>query len=352
MESIYKMNLPPIPKFDQAAAQKAAQRQDQLTKPQGSLGRLESLSVQLAGMTGRERPRFARKAVIVMAADHGVVLEGVSAYPVEVTAQMVANIACNGAAVSVLARQNQARVVVVDIGVAKDVSNLSGVLHCKITAGSANMLKGPALTPAQAEQAIAVGMQVLDEQADQGVDLVALGEMGIGNTTPASAITAVLTGLPVKDVTGRGTGLDDSGLQNKIKVIEAAICLNKPDPADALDVLAKVGGLDIAGLVGVIIAAAARRIPVVVDGFISGAAALVAVSLLPEVSPYLIASHLSVEAGHAAICNKLELDPLLDLHMRLGEGSGAVLAFPIIEGAARILDEMATFEEAGVSRND
>jgi NaMN:DMB phosphoribosyltransferase len=193
---------------------------------------------------------------------------------------------------------------------------------------------------------------VLDEQAAQGLDLVALGEMGIGNTTPASAITAVLTGLPVKEVTGRGTGLDDAGLQKKIEVIEAAIRLNRPDPADALDVLAKVGGLDIAGLTGVIIAAAARRIPVVVDGFISGAAALVAAGLLPEVKPYLIASHLSVEAGHTAICRKLELDPLLDLHMRLGEGSGAVLVFPIIEGAARILDEMATFEEAGVSTND
>jgi len=346
------MNLPSIPAFDQTAADKAAARQNQLTKPQGSLGRLESFSVQLAGMTGRERPRFARKAVIVMAADHGVALEGVSAYPVEVTAQMVENIARNGAAVSVLARQNQARVVIVDIGVARDISSLAGVLHRKVAAGSANMLKGPALTPAQAEQAIAAGMQVLDEQAAQGLDLVALGEMGIGNTTPASAITAVLTGLPVKEVTGRGTGLDDAGLQKKIEVIEAAIRLNRPDPADALDVLAKVGGLDIAGLTGVIIAAAARRIPVVVDGFISGAAALVAAGLLPEVKPYLIASHLSVEAGHTAICRKLELDPLLDLHMRLGEGSGAVLVFPIIEGAARILDEMATFEEAGVSTND
>jgi len=346
------MKLPSIPKFDQAAAQKAAQRQDHLTKPQGSLGRLESLSVQLAGMTGRERPRFARKAVIVMAADHGVALEGVSAYPVEVTAQMVENIAHNGAAVSVLARQNQARVAVVDIGVAKDVSSLAGVLHRKVAAGSANMLKGPALTHAQAEQAIMVGMQVLDEQAARGLDLVALGEMGIGNPTPASAITAVLTGLPVKEVTGRGTGLDDAGLQNKIQVIEAAIRLNQPDPSNALDVLAKVGGLDIAGLTGVIIASAARRIPVVVDGFISGAAALLAAGLRPEVKPYLIASHLSVEAGHTAICKKLALEPLLDLRMRLGEGSGAVLAFPIIEGAARILDEMATFEEAGVSRND
>ncbi len=346
------MRLPTIPAIDRVAAAKAAARQSQLTKPQGSLGRLESLSAQLAGMTGRERPRFPRKTVIVMAADHGVALEGVSAYPVEVTAQMVENIAHEGAAVSVLARQAGARVVVVDIGVAGDISHLTGILHHKVAAGSADMLKGPALTLAQAEQAITVGMQVLDEEVARGLDLVALGEMGIGNTTPASAITAVMCGQPVRDVTGRGTGLDDTGLAKKIKVIEAAIRLNNPNPQDALDVLAKVGGLDIAGLAGVIIAAAAKRIPVVVDGFISGAAALIAAGLLPDVKPYLIASHLSVEIGHAAICKKLELEPLMDLRMRLGEGSGAALAFPIVEGAARILDEMATFDEAGVSKND
>ncbi len=346
------MRLPTIPAIDRVAAAKAAARQSQLTKPQGSLGRLEALSIQLAGMTGKERPRFPGKAVIVMASDHGVALEGVSAYPVEVTAQMVENIAHEGAAVSVLARQAGARVVVVDIGVAGDISHLTGILHHKVAAGSANMLKGPALTLAQAEQAITVGMQVLDEEVARGLDLVALGEMGIGNTTPASAITAVMCGQPVRDVTGRGTGLDDTGLAKKIKVIEAAIRLNNPNPQDALDVLAKVGGLDIAGLAGVIIAAAAKRIPVVVDGFISGAAALIAAGLLPDVKPYLIASHLSVEIGHAAICKKLELEPLLDLRMRLGEGSGAALSFSIIEGAARILDEMATFDEAGVSKND
>jgi len=346
------MRLPTIPAIDRVAAAKAAARQSQLTKPQGSLGRLEALSIQLAGMTGKERPRFPGKAVIVMASDHGVALEGVSAYPVEVTAQMVENIAHEGAAVSVLARQAGARVVVVDIGVAGDISHLTGILHHKVAAGSANMLKGPALTLAQAEQAITVGMQVLDEEVARGLDLVALGEMGIGNTTPASASTAVMCGQPVRDVTGRGTGLDDTGLAKKIKVIEAAIRLNNPNPQDALDVLAKVGGLDIAGLAGVIIAAAAKRIPVVVDGFISGAAALIAAGLLPDVKPYLIASHLSVEIGHAAICKKLELEPLMDLRMRLGEGSGAALAFPIVEGAARILDEMATFAEAGVSKND
>ncbi len=345
------MKLPEIPTFDQNAAAKAAARQAQLTKPPGSLGRLENLSMQLAGMTGRERPRFPRKAVIVMAADHGVALAGVSAYPAEVTAQMAANIAIGGAAVSVLARLNGARVVTVDIGVAGDLSHLPGVLNRKVAAGSRNMLAGAAMSRAQAEQAILAGMQVLEQEVEIGLDLVALGEMGIGNTTPASAITAVLCDLPVEQVTGRGTGLDDTGLANKIKVIETAIALNQPDPRDALDVLAKVGGLDIAGLVGVIIAAAARRIPVVVDGFISGAAALVAAGLLPAVRPYLIASHLSVESGHAAICKKLDLEPLLDLRMRLGEGSGAVLAFSIIEGAARILDEMTTFDEAGVSKH-
>jgi nicotinate-nucleotide--dimethylbenzimidazole phosphoribosyltransferase len=252
----------------------------------------------------------------------------------------------------VLAKQAGANVVVVDIGVAANISHLPDVLHRKVAPGSSNMLEGPALTHAQAEQAISVGMQVLNEAYEHGLDLVALGEMGIGNTTPASAITAVMTGLPVKDVTGRGTGLDDTGLANKIKVIDTAICLNQPDPQDAMDVLRKVGGLDIAGLVGVIIAASAKRIPVVVDGFISGAAALIAVGLLPQIRPYLIASHLSAEAGHAVICKKLELEPLLDLHMRLGEGSGAALAFLIIDGAAHILNEMATFDEAGVSKHD
>ncbi len=345
------MQIPEIPAFDQAAADQARARQSQLTKPAGALGRLEALSIQLAGMTGRSRLAFAHKAVILMAADHGVALEGVSAYPRAVTAQMLANIANQGAAVNVLARQNGARVVAVDIGVAADTGALPGVLQRKLAAGSANLRRGPAMSRALAEQAIQTGMQVLDEQAAQGLDLAALGEMGIGNTTAAAALGAALTGAPVSSMTGRGTGLDDAGLDNKIHVIEESLVLNAPDPADALDALAKVGGLEIAGLSGVIIAAAARRIPVLVDGFITAAAALCAVRLAPGAGAYLIASHLSVERGHAILCEALGLEPLLDLQLRLGEGSGALLAMPLVESAARILDEMATFDQAGVSRH-
>ncbi|MBE3143855.1 MAG: nicotinate-nucleotide--dimethylbenzimidazole phosphoribosyltransferase, partial [Planctomycetes bacterium] len=238
------------------------------------------------------------------------------------------------------------------IGVAYDFQNIEGLLHRKIAFGTMNMLKGPAMTRAQAEDAIQVGMDVVQSEINNGLDLVATGEMGIGNTTASSAITAVLTGLPVQQVTGRGTGIDDNGLSMKIKLILEVIRINEPNPHDAMDVLTKVGGLEIAGLVGVILGAAARRVPVVVDGFISGAAALVATELVPEVKPYLIASHQSVEIGHQAIWNKLGLRPLLDLSMRLGEGTGAVLAFFLVEAAARILDEMATFTEAGVSNKE
>lgn len=343
------MIYPKIPPFDLSASNQAHGRQQVLTKPSGSLGLLEDLSVQLAGITGKERPRFPRKTVITMAADHGIVIEGVSAYPEEVTPQMVLNILQGGAAINVLARQAGASVRVVDIGVAYDFQNVQGLIHRKIAYGTMNILKGPAMTRTQAEEAIQVGIDVVQLEIDNGLDLVATGDMGIGNTTPSSAITAVLTGLSVDQVTGRGTGLDDKGLSKKIKLIEEAIHFNKPNPQNAMDVLIKVGGLEIAGLVGVILGAAAGRIPVVVDGFISGAAALVASELVPGVKPYLIASHQSVEIGHQAIWNKLGLHPLLDLGLRLGEGTGAALAFHLVEAASRILDEMATFAEAGVS---
>lgn len=345
------MQIPEIPAIDQAAADQARVRQGQLTKPAGALGRLEALSIQLAGMTGQARPAFAHKAIILMAADHGVAMEGVSAYPRAVTAQMLANIAQQGAAVNVLARHFGARVVAVDIGVAADTGALPGVLQRKLAAGSANLRRGPAMSRALAQQAIQTGMQVLDEQAALGLDLVALGEMGIGNTTATAALGAALTGAPVSCMTGRGTGLDDAGLDNKIRVVEEALVFNAPDPQNALDALAKVGGLEIAGLAGVVIAAAARRIPVLVDGFISAAAALCAARLAPGAGAYLIASHLSVERGHAILCEALGLEPLLDLKLRLGEGSGAVLAMPIIDSAVCILNEMATFDEAGVSRH-
>jgi len=346
------MNLPTIPAPDPNAESAARLRQDTLTKPPGSLGRLEELSIQLASTTGNPRPSVTRKAVIIMAADHGVTAEGVSAYPAAVTPQMVLNFLRGGAAINALARQAGARVIVVDIGVAFDFEPQPGLLLRKIAPGTQNMAQGPALTRAQAESAINEGIDVTQAEIANGLDLLATGDMGIGNTTASAAITAVLTGRPVSEVTGRGTGVDDAGLAQKIAIIEKAITLNQPDSNDALDVLSKVGGLEIAGLAGVIIGAAAHRVPVVIDGFISGAAALVAVGLAPAVKPYLIAGHQSVEAGHRAILNHLGLKPLLDLNLRLGEGTGAVLAFHLVEAAARILDEMATFGEAGVSESE
>jgi nicotinate-nucleotide--dimethylbenzimidazole phosphoribosyltransferase len=294
-------------------------------------------------------PSVERKAVIVMAADHGVAQEGVSAYPSDVTAQMVLNFVRGGAAINVLAHQARARVTVVDIGVNADFEQMPGLVRRKVRCGTRNMAQGPAMTREEAGQALQVGVDVLNEEAANGLDLVATGDMGIGNTTPSSAITAVLTGLPVAQVVGRGTGIDNQGLERKVKVIEQALQVNQPDRNDALDVLHKVGGLEIAGLAGVMIAAASRRIPIVVDGFISTASAMIAVSLAPGVREYLISSHQSVEIGHQAMLKHLKLKPLLDLNLRLGEGTGSALAFHLIEASTRILREMATFEEAGVS---
>lgn len=338
-----------IAPLDETSLAAARARQDSLTKPQGSLGRLESLSIQLAGITGQVRPHVTRKAVIVMAGDHGVVQKGVSAYPAAVTPQMVLNFLHGGAAINVLARQAGARVVVVDVGVAADFDDAPGLVRRKVAYGTADMTCGPAMTAEQAGQALQAGVDVFEELYAGGLDLVATGDMGIGNTTPSAAIIAALTGRPVADVTGRGTGVDDHGLARKIAAIETALGVNRPDPRDAFDVLCKVGGLEIAGLAGVIIAAAHRRVPVVIDGFISGAAAATAVGLAPAVRPYLLASHRSVEIGHAAMFELLGVQPLFNFDLRLGEGTGAALAFHIIEAACRILDEMATFGEAGVS---
>jgi nicotinate-nucleotide--dimethylbenzimidazole phosphoribosyltransferase len=341
--------LPSIPPFDTSAQTAARARQNTLTKPPGSLGRLEELSIQLAAITGKTQLSLERKAVIVMAADHGVSAEGVSAYPAEVTPQMVLNFARGGAAINVLAKQAGARVVVVDVGVAADFDPATPIRHHKIAPGTQNMALGPAMTRAQAEAAINVGLDVVNAEIAKGLDLVATGDMGIGNTTSSAAIVAALTGQPVAKVTGRGTGVDDAGLARKIAIIERALAANKPDASDPLDVLSKVGGLEIGGLVGVIIGGAANKVPVVVDGFISGAAALVAARLAPEVKPYLIAAHQSVEIGHRVTLEQLGLRPLLELDLRLGEGTGAALAFHLVEAAARVLNEMATFAEAGVS---
>ncbi len=343
------MQLPHIPDFDSKSAAQAQERQNSLTKPTGSLGRLEALSIQLAGISAKSRPTFPRKAVIVMAGDHGVTEEGISAYPSEVTKEMVVNFLNGGAAINVLARQAKARVIVVDMGVAADFEQAEGLLNHKIAKGTQNMHKGSAMDRRQAERSVQAGVEVVEAEIAKGLDILAIGEMGIGNTTPSSAITAVYTGLPVRQITGRGTGLDDSGFFHKVEVIEQSIALNRPNPADALDVLSKVGGFEIGGLTGLILGAAAHRIPVLLDGFISGAAALLAVELEPRVKPFLIASHLSVEAGHRAILERLGLKPLLELDLRLGEGTGAALAFHLVDASVNTLNEMATFSEAGVS---
>jgi nicotinate-nucleotide--dimethylbenzimidazole phosphoribosyltransferase len=349
MAAVSPVALPLIPPLDLEAQAVARARHDTLTKPPGSLGRLEALALHLAAITGQARPAVPRKAVLIMAADHGVTAEGVSAYPAAVTPQMVLNFVRGGAAINVLARQAGARVVVVDIGVAVDLPPQPGLLSRKVALGTQNMARGPAMTRAQAEAAFQTGVDTVDFEINVGLDLLATGDMGIGNTTASTAIVAALTGLPVATLTGRGTGVDDARLAHKIAVIEQALVLNQPDPLDPWDVLAKVGGLEIAGLVGVILGAAARRVPVVIDGFISGAAALLAARLAPGVVGYLIPGHQSVEAGHAIVLDHLGLRPLLSLDMRLGEGTGAALAFHLVEAAAHLLAEMSTFADAGVS---
>ena len=335
--------------LDRAAMAAARERQRQLTKPPGSLGRLERLSVQLAGIAGSLTPALRRRAVVVMAADHGVVAERVSAYPSAVTAQMVQAFARGTAAINVLGRQVGARVVVVDVGVAADLDPDLPIVHRKVARGTANLAQGPAMAEADALAAIAVGLDVLEGAVAEGLDVVCLGEMGIGNSTAAAALVAVLTGSPAAEVTGRGTGIDDPTWRRKVAAIERGLAVNRDSTDVPLAALAAVGGLEIAGLVGVTLGAAAHRLPVVVDGFIATAAALVAVTLCPLARDYLVAAHRSTEPGHRAALEHLELEPLLALDLRLGEGTGAALALPVVEAAAALLAEMATFDEAGVA---
>lgn len=335
-----------IPDYDAEAAAAAAARQLLLTKPTGALGRLEALSIRCAGMTERMDWLPTRRACIVFAGDHGIARQGVSAYPQEVTLQMVANFLAGGAAVNVLARQMGARLVVVDAGVAGTLVDAPGLVLAKVAPGTADLSQGAAMTPEQAEAALALGARVAQAQIAEGLDILAVGEMGIGNTTSASAIVAAVTGLPVAEVTGRGTGLDDAAHAHKIALIEQALALHAP--AD-VETLRKIGGFEIGAMAGAMLAAAAARVPVVIDGFISTAAALIAVQQNPSVGNYLIASHRSVEPGHRAALQWLGLEPLLELDLRLGEGTGALLAMPVIEAAMRTLQEMATFASAGVS---
>jgi nicotinate-nucleotide--dimethylbenzimidazole phosphoribosyltransferase len=339
--------------LDKGAMEEARKRQDNLTKPQGSLGQLESLSIQVSGIKGNSRPRIVHKVIFTLAGDHGVTAEGVSAYPSEVTPQMVYNFLRGGAGINVLARQVGARVVIADLGVASSLEPCPELKDKKVAKGTKNMAQGPAMSREEAIRSIEAGIELVEEERSRGIDILGTGDMGIGNTTPSSAITAAFTGAAPALITGRGTGLNDQGWQRKVEIIQEALRINHPDPEDGIDVLSKVGGFEIGGIAGVILAGAKYRIPVVIDGFISGAAALIAVSLSPQVKPYLIASHQSAEQGHKIILEYLGLKPLLNLHMRLGEGTGAALGISLVEASLKILDEMATFAEAGVSeKND
>lgn len=337
-----------IEPLDSDAMTAAAARLDTLTKPPGSLGRLEPLVVQLAGITRRPIPAIDPPAVLVFAGDHGVTAEGVSAYPADVTPQMVLNFLAGGAAINALARNAGAAVRVIDVGVAAAVSH-PDLLVRKVRPGTANMAVGPAMSRSECAQAIAVGADIAMAEIRSGVRCLALGEMGIGNTTPSAALLSVFGGRSPAEACGRGTGLDEAGVRRKIQVVEKAIEVNRPDPADPVGVLAAVGGLEIAALTGAILAAAAERVPVIIDGFIVGAAALAACRLQPQARGYLIASHRSAEQAHHLLLKELELQPLMDLELRLGEGSGAALALPLVRGACRFMAEMATFSQAGVS---
>ena len=349
MTALLDSTIHAIQSLDETAMRAARARQDQLTKPQGALGRLESLSIQIAGITHAARPRLAQPALLTFAADHGVARQGVSAYPTEVTPAMVMNFLHGGAAINVLARHIGARVVVADLGVASDLPTHPNLIARKIAYGTRDLSAGAAMSRAQALQAIETGIEIVAHEIERGADVIGTGDMGIGNTTPSAAIVATITQRPVAEITGRGTGIDDAGLKHKIALIERALALNQPDRSDALDVLSKVGGFEIGGLAGVMLGAAARRVPVVIDGFISGAAALIACGIAPSAQPYLIAAHRSVEIGHRAMLEHLRLVPLFDLDLRLGEGTGAALGISLCCAACKILDEMATFDEAGVA---
>ncbi len=349
MTDLLGRTIAAIAPLDADAMRAAEARQLQLTKPPKALGRLEALSIQLAGIQGLEQPVIADKAIAVMAADHGVTAEGVSAFPAEVTVGMVFNMLAGGAGINVIGRHVGARVIVTDVGVNADLSAAEGVRQKKVRMGTANMAQGPAMTREEAVRAIEIGIELVEEELAHGLDIIATGEVGIGNTTAASAVIAALTGEPAARVTGRGTGITVDALAGKVAVIEKALAVNVPDAADPIDVLTKVGGLDIAAMTGVFLGGAAHRVPVVMDGFISAAAALAAVRLCHECVDYILPSHVSIEVGHQIVLEELGLVPLFDLEMRLGEGTGAALSMSIIEASARILSEMATFESAGVA---
>jgi nicotinate-nucleotide--dimethylbenzimidazole phosphoribosyltransferase len=337
---------------DGQSREKARRRLEQLTMPFWALGRLMSLAEDLAGMTRSLHPPVAGKKVVIMAGDHGVADEGVSRYPREVTPQMVRNFVAGGAGINAVARSSGVQVVIVDMGVAGDLADLvreGKIIDGRIAPGTGNIARGAAMTRREAVQALEKGIEVALELGPD-TDVFGTGEMGIGNTTPSSAMVSVICGIPAESATGRGTGIDDHQLGHKIQVVRRAIEVNRPDPSDGIDVLAKVGGFEIAGLAGLILGAASLRKPVVIDGFISTAGALAAKILCPLSAHYMIAAHMSVEQGHKIALAWLGKEPLLDLNMRLGEGTGAALAMNLVEASVRILTEVATFEEAAVSK--
>jgi nicotinate-nucleotide--dimethylbenzimidazole phosphoribosyltransferase len=354
--SSYEEARAAVAPVDDRAARDAADHHDRLTKPPGSLGRLELLGVQLAAIAGTDPPPIpAPAAVAVFAADHGVVAEGVTPWPQEVTGQMVANFVAGGAAINVLARQMGASVTVVDVGIATDLDALGvpadpALRRLRVRSGTANIATEPAMSAADVERARDIGTAIAFELVDGGARALVTGEMGIGNTTAAAAVIASLTARPAAAVTGRGTGIDDARLERKIAIVERAVA--RVSQPDASTVLREVGGLEIAALAGFIVGGAARRVPVVVDGVIAGAALLAAAADCPAVLPYVVAGHRSTEPGASAVLEHLQLDPVIDLGMRLGEGSGACLALGVLEAAARILQEMATFDSAGIASKD
>jgi nicotinate-nucleotide--dimethylbenzimidazole phosphoribosyltransferase len=326
----------------------AQRRLDSLTKPQGSLGKLETLACRIATIQGRVPATVGRKLLFVFAADHGVTEERVSAYPKEVTAQMTYNFLNGGAAVNVLSRQYGIDVVIVDVGVDHDFPRLANLRALKVRHGTDNFARGPAMTRAEALQALETGIRLAEEAAPDDLFLLGGGEMGIGNTTSAAAICSALTGTAARDVTGRGTGIDDEIWQRKVAVVERGLKINQPNRDDPLDVLAKVGGLEIGALAGVMFGAAAYRIPMILDGYISTAAALLASRMNPYLREILIASHISAETGHRSMLDELGLIPLFDLGMRLGEGTAACIAMGMAEAAVKIMRDMATFDSARV----
>lgn len=323
---------------------------DNKTKPPGSLGRLEEFARRIVAISGTTQPDLSKKVIFTFAGDHGIVEEGVSLFPKEVTPQMVLNFLSGGAGINVLARHVGAEVRVVDVGVDYDFEDAPGLIRKKVARGTKNFARGGAMTRDEMLAALKVGIELADNCKAEGVNLVGTGEMGIGNTTPSSAIIAAISGKSVEEVTHRGTGIGDAALLNKIRVIKEGLALNMPDPKDPLDVLAKVGGLEIAAIAGLVLGCAANSIPVVIDGFISTAGALIAAELHPNVKDYIFAAHESVEIGHSFMLERIGAEPILDLKLRLGEGTGAALAMTMIEAGVKILNEMATFEQAGVAK--